>query len=334
MGVSSLPRLTSVDISCVTAMPRLAALLDHFSVSLDGNKSFGATQFLRFVIRHATDNPTDSNRPMAIKRIAEHYTGDQDANLADVAELQRLLKRLDASASNVNDYQYLLSFNEKGIIRFGVASDLACGLLAAKDDKLIPHQVLSTHLDRFGLFSADSISELEDLINDQAAKELQFQRFFERYPTFLRRSDYREVHPHVYLCRSDSGPLIPDFILTNPDIQRSMIVELKRAHVFRKKLVRKQDNRHRFADAIMEARAQLQEYRDWFDQDRNRQSLRSQLNMEVYRPRMMVIIGRASDFIDGIERAKVQDRLADLEVLTYDDLVRFAKDRSFGPYGP
>jgi hypothetical protein len=41
----------------------------------------------------------------------------------------------------------------------------------------------------------------------------------------------------------------------------------------------------------------------------------------------MVIIGRASQFQDEIERQKLRDRDKDIEIVTYDDILRYAQQR-------
>ena len=77
----------------------------------------------------------------------------------------------------------------------------------------------------------------------------------------------------------------------------------------------------------MEARAQLLEYRDWFREKDNRARLASTVHMEVYEPKLVVIIGRASEFVDAIDRQKLAASLPDLEVVTYDDILGAARRR-------
>ena len=77
----------------------------------------------------------------------------------------------------------------------------------------------------------------------------------------------------------------------------------------------------------MEARSQLLEYRDWFELPQNRELVQRQIGMEIYRPRMMVIVGRNTAFQDRIERAKLESRHPDLEVVLYDDIVNHARQR-------
>jgi hypothetical protein len=162
------------------------------------------------------------------------------------------------------------------------------------------------------------------MIQNRAADEEDFQKFFEAHPHFLRRWDYREVYSHVYLTQRDQGPLIPDFILTNLEIQQATIVELK---LPKPKIIRRQVNRERFADAVMEARAQLWKYQRWFDNKSHREDLVAKIGMEVYWPRLAVIIGRTSDFKLAIERQELAAMTPEIDVVTYDDILAFARNR-------
>lgn len=315
------------DLDSMVPSQALKDLVEANISELRTGKSFGASQYLKFVIEHAIGNPVDSERPKALMLIAEYYTGRRDANLDEIPEFQRLLGRLRNLRDGANDYQYILVYDSHGHrYQFRVVSDLKCGAMENDKGILVPQKALLTHIGDLGFFTFDSIAELEELINTPSAGETEFQKFFERHPHFLRREDYREVHPHVYLHREEEGPLIPDFILTNPDIQKATLVELKRARL-RVRPVRRESNRVRFGDLVMGARAQLLKYRDWFDQPNNRLLVANKLGMQVYKPKLMVIIGRASDFSEGIERASLAHSVPDLEVVTYDDLLHHASNR-------
>lgn len=314
----------TTDLREVTAMERLCQLLEENAEFLRKVGSFGAGTYLQMVIRHAIANPTDKERPIALQKIAMHYAGSPDANLDQIPRLQRLLGRLRIELDGTNDYQYTLT-NDEGRFQFRIIGHLTDALMRNEHGGLNQHRALITHAGGIGFFTSECIEELEDLINTASTPEGAFQDFFERHPHFLRRNDHREVHPHVYLTREE-GPLIPDFILTNPDTQQATLLELKRAGL-KTRLVRNPRNRIRFSDAIMEARAQLLEYRDWFDIEQNRRSMINIFGMEVFKPKIMVIIGRSSEFGTGIRRAKLADRVPDLDVLTYDDILQFARQR-------
>ncbi len=120
--------------------------------------------------------------------------------------------------------------------------------------------------EQYGFLKPFEILELEDLINDPRVREEELQRFFESHPQLFRIWDYRDILPHVFLTREADGPFIPDFLLVDPDLQKAMILDLK---LPQGKIVRDQRNRRRFSTALTEARAQLLEYRDWFEERTN-----------------------------------------------------------------
>lgn len=168
-------------------------------------------------------------------------------------------------------------------------------------------------------FTSEAIKELENLI-DSAAPEREFQLFFERHPEFLfALGDYSNAHPQLIL-HEDCGPnLIPDFFLEKIDSDYCDILDLKRANV---DLIRNQPRRMRFRDAVMEAVAQLNTYRDWFEDVANREKFTSRYGLKSFRPRVVVIIGRNTSFSDEIQRIRLCERLPRwIKLQTYDEVV-------------
>ncbi|MBL7153878.1 MAG: DUF4263 domain-containing protein [Phycisphaerae bacterium] len=244
--------------------------------------------------------------------------------LQDMPESRRVIEGLGQVPPEPDDFQYALCI-EEGEIVFRAVSILGDFPMRAIDGSLVGNRGLLTHLkEQYGLFTQDENAELEDMLRNPKAAESDFQRFFESHPHFFRRWDYREVYPQVYLAREDQGPLVPDFILTNPEVQQATVVELK---LPKAKLIRRQQNRDRFADAMTEARAQLLEYRDWFEEKTNRESIAAKLKMEIFRPRLAVVIGRSADFKCGIDRQKLASTTPEIEVVTYDDILSYAEQR-------
>lgn len=253
--------------------------------------------------------------------------GDADTSeggIYDVPELERFLIATSAFPPFADDIEYILADNGKRII-FRPVSVLDDYVQRNDLGLLVPQRALLTHYTRkLGFFTQDQIDELEDLLNSRSAKEKDFQELFDRYPHFLRRWDHREIHSQVYLSREADGPLVPDFILTDKELQKALILDLKLPTA---KVVIQQKNRNRFSTAIIEARAQLLEYRDWFEDRRNRARAKEFLGMQVYRPRLAVIIGRSSEFKDDIGRQKLYSREPDIEIVTYDDIAIYARRR-------
>jgi len=244
--------------------------------------------------------------------------------LKSMPRTRQVIETLGHVPPEPDDFQYALCM-EKGRVVFRIFSVLGDFAVRFTDGTVTGNRGLLTHLkERLGVFTADEIAELEDMIRNPKASEKDFQKYFEAHPHFFRRWDYREVYSQVYLARDGQGPLIPDFILTNPEIQEATIVELK---LPKPKLIRHQENRDRFADAVMEARSQLLEYRDWFEDKGHREKLIGRVNMEVFRPRLAVVMGRSADFRCAIDRQKLAARTSDIDVVTYDDVVACARRR-------
>lgn len=75
-------------------------------------------------------------------------------------------------------------------------------------------------------------------------------------------------------------------------MQKSLIVDLK---LPKSKIVNRQRNRDRFSATITEAKAQLLEYRDWFENANYRNSLKEKLGMKIYRPQLAVLLFSEKD---------------------------------------
>jgi hypothetical protein len=168
-----------------------------------------------------------------------------------------------------------------------------------------------------------AVEELEDLMNDPRARENDFQNFFERQPDFILNDEFREAHPHLILENAGADCLIPDFIL-QPVNQRALcdLLELKLPSV---EVFVMKKNRPRYSAAVYEAAAQLREYSRYFDEETNRATFRDKYPLlNVYRPRMFVIIGRQGAENPTVARA-VESGMPDIYLRTYDDVLRRAK---------
>ncbi len=243
------------------------------------------------------------------------------------------LRELPKLAGRSEDNEFVISLDKSGQIRFRPLGHLGDHALRSQTGLLLPTRALQVFGETYGAYSQDQIAELEDLINDSRSNENHFQLFFERHPHFFRRWDYRAIHPHVYLTREsdNDGPLIPDFLLTNQDAQQAFLLDLKLPS---ERLITRQKNRDRFSAAIMEARAQLTTYRDWFDDKYNREKVKDKLGMSVFRPQLAVIIGRSSEFRDELDRQRLRSAHPDIEVVTYDDILKFCKRRQLEVRNP
>ncbi len=243
--------------------------------------------------------------------------------LSDAPEVRDLFAAIEGREPT-EDFQYLMAIEEDRIV-LRPTSILNPYRLADKSGVVRPSLAVLTHFkEQYSSVTPSELMQLEDLINDPQAKEEDIQHFFEKHPQFFRRWDHRDVFPHVFLTREDSGPLIPDFLLVDPEAQRATIVDLK---LPRARLVRREKNRDRFSVAVTEARAQLLEYRDWFEERGNRERLKEHLGIEIYRPHLGVVIGSSMEFRNAFDRQKLMATIHDVEIVTYDDIMASAQRR-------
>lgn len=262
-------------------------------------------------------------RPYTLDMLLELSGLSYYDRLSEVTGVKQLLDDLASDLTTDEDFQYLISFKKNRII-FRIASTLGDFIQQDSSGVLRGHRAILTHFkENFGAFTCDEIQELEELLNSPSSLEKDFQDFFEIHTNFLRKWDHREVYPQVVLTHHERK-LIPDFILTDRELQRAAIVELKLPGP---KLIRRQINRDRFSAAIHEARTQLLRYRDWFRNSHNRFLLKSNVRMEIYDPQLIVIIGRSSEFQDEFDRQSLSADISDVKIVTYDDILRYAKRR-------
>jgi hypothetical protein len=313
---------------------KLCRVLDKAVELAESTKTIGVGHFLKAVVSLTLDEKPEP--AYGFQNQVIHNTFSAETLLwglgytawtpvSDAPEVRHILEALDGREP-VEDFQYLMTRQNNRIV-FRPTSVLDAYRLQTPSGTDTTQLALLTHFrDQYAGVLPSEILELEDLINDRRVKENDLQHFFETHPHFFRMWDHRDVYPHVYLTREDEGPLIPDFILVDPELQKAMVLDLK---LPRAKVVINKPNRDRFAISVEEARAQLLEYRDWFEDPHNRAKLKAKLGMEIFRPRMGVIIGTSQDFRTVVKRQKIAARYPDIEVVTYDDIVKYAQRRLF-----
>jgi len=168
------------------------------------------------------------------------------------------------------------------------------------------------------------IAEFQKLIiqnNLDERKDLQ--KYFERNPDFLYFGfKYQRIIPQVRLPREGKCDLIPDFLLEQVTDGFCDLLDIKLPS--KNILVGKADRRA-FSQEVNSAIAQVSEYRDYFDSPKNRQIIEEKYKIKVCKPRVLVLIGNASN-IDVEELKKTRDRRkAEAEIVTYDDIINQMK---------
>lgn len=76
--------------------------------------------------------------------------------------------------------------------------------------------------------------------------------------------------------------------------------------------------RMRFSAAVLEACAQLREYSEFFNEEKNRRKIQEDHGLLAFKPKMFVIIGRRGD-VNPIDVRKMESDFPNLNLRTYDD---------------
>lgn len=173
----------------------------------------------------------------------------------------------------------------------------------------------------------EAIEEFEYLINGNAIREAALQDFFIRNPDFIIGDEYKAAHSQVVLTPFDDREpkLIPDFVL-EPYSPNSLcdILEIKRPSA---KVVTLRQSRARFSSAVSEACAQAREYGSFFDSSQHQKAIRERYGLEIYKPRLFVVIGRRP-LIDQKLLRRIEEGNPGVNVKTYDDLLERMQRRS------
>jgi len=171
-------------------------------------------------------------------------------------ELKVILENLDGRHP-IDDHEYLLTFERDRFV-FRPTSILDPFDVARAERPPARRLAVLPHFgNNYGGFRPSEVLELEDLINSKSSREADLQKFFERYPAFLRLWDFRDVYPQIVLTREEDGDLIPDFLLVDPELQQATIVDLKLPS---NRIAVGIKNRRHFSNAVEEAKAQLRLY--------------------------------------------------------------------------
>jgi len=173
--------------------------------------------------------------------------------------------------------------------------------------------------------TVEEINEFETLINSPNTREVEIQIFLEAHPAFLSLGAIKggEVISQVILQTKDTPALIPDFLINPGTNEPWAIVELKRPSV---KLTLGQRGRRRLSSQIFEAIAQLRNYSEFFESPDNREEFKRKYGMDIYKPRLVVVLGRDYGELTRNETIKLRSQFPDVEILTYGDLLQRLKN--------
>lgn len=174
-----------------------------------------------------------------------------------------------------------------------------------------------------GVFQ-NEVRQFEALINKRGVKEKELQVFLESHPNFLRGLNYQNIYPQVVLQREEGKSLRPDFILEPYKGDWCDILELK---LPKPNLVIGRKDRDVLAGALHELAGQLREYAAYFENPKYQKWLYQTYGLRCYKPRLIGVVGRDMSKMTEPEIRRAMTCYADLEIVTFDKLLRVAKSR-------
>jgi hypothetical protein len=193
-----------------------------------------------------------------------------------------------------------------------------------EERKLSPQQIIVQINSPSPFILESTIKEFEELINWKNISERDIQMFIEQHPELLLRGEYAALHSQLILDRGDKGNLIPDFFAELHQGRYFDIIDLKKPN---ENIMVGGPNRRGFSAAVHSAIYQLREYRDYFDDTRNRQKFYERYGLKGWKPRVAVIIGRSPPVSRYEDFIKAKRSLFDAEVVTYDEIIERAQKR-------
>lgn len=170
------------------------------------------------------------------------------------------------------------------------------------------------------------ITEFEKRLNTSSLRESQVQSFLEQHPNILKMLGYgyNRIYPQVILQREDGTALRPDFILEPVGSSWCDILDIKLPD---KSIVVGGRDRKRFSSEVEELVAQLREYAAYFEDSDLANRVEEKYGIKCYKPRLIGIIGRDPFISDERQFRRLQTKYSDVDVLTFDRLLKLIKSR-------
>src|SRR5262249_26302115 len=84
----------------------------------------------------------------------------------------------------------------------------------------------------------------------------------------------------------------------------------------------------RISSELTKAVAQLRQYERFFERAERRKAFHREFGLAPFRPELMVVIGRSSQFKNRDERIEIEEQLDQIKLLTYDDLLAYGNSRA------
>ncbi len=181
------------------------------------------------------------------------------------------------------------------------------------------------------LVTGSAIAGFQDLLSKESTSEAEIQQFLNQHPELLTSfGGYSGAHPHVLLREDGKDDMIPDYLLELP-LGRSFDIADLKLHTARLSVGHRYK---RVSHELVKAVAQLRSYQNFFDKSTNRKRFIREYGLEPFRPQIVVVMGRDSEFTSRDERREIEEQLFPTRLVTYDDLIAYARSRIIQPRPP
>lgn len=174
------------------------------------------------------------------------------------------------------------------------------------------------------LVAPEILREFESLLNASSTNEQHIQKFLERYPEVLKSLGYVDCKPQVMLREPGKRDLKPDFLLCKPGNNGFDILDLKLPSA----TIVRTEPYPRISHEITKAIAQLRAYRNYFSSPVNRDRFVRAHGIEFFEPSLIVTVGRRHQYPNALIRNEIQQQSRDVRLMTYDELIEYAKVRT------
>jgi|LGOV01.1.fsa_nt_gb hypothetical protein len=180
-------------------------------------------------------------------------------------------------------------------------------------------------------YLANKIKLFETMIKSPGIAEKKLQKYFEANPEFLHFGCfYKNIYPQI-LLKGTKGDLKPDFFLERVADGYSDILDIKLPD---KKLIVGKPTRIKYSSHVESSIAQVDEYREFFDNPKNSERIEQKYGIKVYKPKIFVLIG-IDEYPQG--RIKINSRYSSkIEIITYDHILKYMEQflESLQKYAP
>lgn len=174
-------------------------------------------------------------------------------------------------------------------------------------------------------FTANPSKLLEEMLHNPNATEADLFAFFNENPHLLLKAlgSGIEVFSQVTLKDEERFNMIPDFLIKPTGSDPWTIVELRRPQ---SKLLVGGRRPIRFSSDAIIAVGQLREYQHFFELPSNREKLEKRIGFEIFRPRLVLLIG--TDYGSSPQNAiiNLKSYYQDVDFFTYSEIVERIRD--------